>query len=129
MFGHVVAVFFFVWGPVVLKLALSFSVVESMVFYVHCFQFFDDVVVDGAQCSSVVCLQWCWRLGMAHEFKCMAGGDGLSAVYVEMPHLSLGCQGHDSLDNLCKCEDGAIIWWFGNVVGHEEMCARLEACL
>jgi hypothetical protein len=35
----VVAVVFFAWGPVVLKLATTFSVIEPMVFHVHCFQF------------------------------------------------------------------------------------------
>jgi hypothetical protein len=38
MFFHVVAVVFFSWGPVVSKLAMTFSVVEPMVFHVHCFQ-------------------------------------------------------------------------------------------
>ncbi len=47
---------------------------------------------------------------MAHEFKSMADGDGLSEVYVESPHISLCCQGHNRLDNLCNCEDGTIVW-------------------
>ncbi len=58
---------------------------------------------------------------MAHEFKSMVGRDGLSAVDVESPHLSLCCQGHDRLDNLCNCEDGAISPWNGGGVGHEEV--------
>ncbi len=61
---------------------------------------------------------------MAHEFEGMAGRNGFSAVDVKSPHLSLFCRGHDRLDNLCDCEDGAIVWWFGNVVGHEEMSSR-----
>jgi hypothetical protein len=39
MFCHVVAIDFFAWGPVVLKLATTFSVMETMVFHVQCFQF------------------------------------------------------------------------------------------
>ncbi len=66
---------------------------------------------------------------MAHEFKGMAGGDSFSAVDVESPYLGLCRQGHDRLDNLCNCEDGAIFWWFGCVVGHEEMSACPAACL
>ncbi len=66
---------------------------------------------------------------MAHEFKGMAGRNGLSAVDVESPHLSLCHQGHDCLDNLCNCEDGAFVWWFGSVVGHEEMSTHPAACL
>jgi hypothetical protein len=54
----------------------------------------------------------------------MAGGDVFSAVDVESPHLSLYRQGHDRLDNLCDCEDGAIVWWFGSVVGHQEISSR-----
>ncbi len=110
MFCHIVAVVFFAWGPVVSKSSLTFPVAEPMVFHAHCFQFLDDVVIDNTKCSGVVCLHWCWRLGMAHEFKGMAGGDGLYAVDVESPHLSLCCQGHDCLDNLCNCEDGTIVW-------------------
>ncbi len=30
---------FFAWGPVVSKMATTFSVAEPMVFHVHCFQF------------------------------------------------------------------------------------------
>ncbi len=86
-------------GPVVLKLSSTFSVVEPMVFHVHCFQFLDNIFVDNAKCSCVVHLHWGWRLGMAHEFKGMVGGNGFSAVDVESPHLSLCCQEHDRLDN------------------------------
>ncbi len=129
MFCHVVAIVFFAWSPVVSKLSSTFSVAEPMVFHVHCFQFLDIVIVGDAECSGVVRLHWCRRLGMTHEFKSMTGRDGLSAVYVESPHLSLCCQGHDRFDNLCNCEDGAIVWWFGGVVGHEEMFARPAACL
>ncbi len=49
MFCHVVAIVFFAWGPVVSKLAWTFSVAEPMIFHVDCFQFFDDVVVDNAK--------------------------------------------------------------------------------
>ncbi len=57
MFFHVVAVVFFACGPVVSKLAATFSVTEPMVFHVHYFQFFDDVVADNAKCSGVsVCI-------------------------------------------------------------------------
>jgi hypothetical protein len=108
MFCHVVAVVLFTWGPVVSKLSLTFSVMEPMVFHVHCFQFLDNIVVDNAECSGVVCLHWGWKLGMAHEFEGMAGGNGFSAVDVESPHLSLYCRGHDCLDNLCDCDDGAM---------------------
>ncbi len=64
-------------------------------------------------------------MGETHEFKSMASKDGLSAVYVESSHLSLCRQGHDHLDYLCNCEDGTIVWWFGGVVGYEEMSAHL----
>ncbi len=66
---------------------------------------------------------------MAHEFESMASRDCFSAVDVESPHLGLCCQGHDRLDNLCNCEDGPIVWWFGCVVGHEEMSTHPAACL
>ncbi len=66
---------------------------------------------------------------MAHEFKGVAGRDDFSAFDVESPHLSLCHQGHDRLDNLCDCEDGAIVGWFGSVVGHEEMSSCLAAHL
>jgi hypothetical protein len=88
MLCHVVAVVLFAWDLVVLKLSSTFSVVEPMVFHFHCFQFLDNIVVDNAECSGVVCLHWGQRLGMAHEFKGMAGGDSFSAVDVESPHLS-----------------------------------------
>ncbi len=109
MLCHVVAVFLFAGGPVVSKLSLTFSVMKPMVFHVHCFQFFDNVVVDNTECSGVVRLHWGRRLGIAHEFKGVAARDGFSAVDVESPHLSLSRQGHDRLDNLCNCEDGAIV--------------------
>ncbi len=125
MFCHVVAVVLFAWGPVMSKLISKFSVAEPMVFHVHCFHFLDNIVVDNAKCSGVVCLHWGWRLGMAHEFRGMAGRNGFSAVDVECPHLGLCCLEQDHLDNLCDCEDGAIIWCFGCVAGHEEMSARL----
>ncbi len=129
MFCHVVAIVFFAWGPVVSKLSLTFSVAEPMVFHGHCFQLLDEVVVDNTKCSGVVHLHWCWRLGMTHEVKSMVGGDGLSAVYVESSHLSLCHQGHDRLDYLCNCEDGAIVWWCGGVVGHKGMSACPAGCL
>ncbi len=110
-------------------MALTFSVAEPMVFHVHCFHFVDEVVVDDAKCSGVVCLHWCWRLGMTHEFESMASGGGLSAVDVESSHLSICHRGHDRLDYLCNCEDGTIVWWFGGVIGHEEMSARPAACV
>ncbi len=50
---------------------------------------FDDVVVDNSKGSGVVRLHWGWRLGMAHEFEGMIGGNGFPAVDVESPHLSL----------------------------------------
>jgi hypothetical protein len=76
MLCHKVAVVFFAWGPVVLKLSSTFSVAEPMVFHVHCFQFLDEVVVDNTKCSGVVSLigvggwGWpinlrVWRAGMA----------------------------------------------------------------
>ncbi len=61
----VVTIVFFAWGPVVLKLSLTFSVAEPMVFHVHCFQFLDDVVVDNAKCSGSVCIEvggWGWPM-------------------------------------------------------------------
>jgi hypothetical protein len=129
MFCHIVAIVLFVWGLVVSKLSSTFSVAEPMVFHVHCFQLLDNIVVDNTKCSGVVCLHWGQRLGMAHEFEGMVGGNGFSAADVECPHLSLCCQEHDRLDNLCNCEDGAIVWWFGCVARHEEMSARLAVCL
>ncbi len=129
MFCHIAAVVLFACSPVVLKFSLTFSVTEPMVLHVYCFQFLDTVVVENAKCSVVVHLHWGWRLGMAHELEGMAGGNGFSAVDIESPHLSLCCQGHDRLDNLCNCEDGAIVWWFGCVVGHEEMFACPALCL
>ncbi len=100
MLCYVVAVVLFAWGPVVSKLSSAFSVMEPTVFYAHLFQFLDNVVVHDAKCSGVVRLHWGRRLGMAYEFKGMAGGDGFSAVDVENPHLSLCRRGHDRLDNL-----------------------------
>jgi hypothetical protein len=76
MLCHVVAIAFFAWGPEVSKLSSTFSVVDPMVFHVHCFQFLNDVIVDDANCSGIVRLHWCQRLGMAHEFEGIAGGDG-----------------------------------------------------
>jgi hypothetical protein len=66
---------------------------------------------------------------MTHEFKSMARRDGLSAVYVGSSHLSLCHQGHDQFDYLCNCEDGAIVWWFGGVAGHEKISACPAGCL
>ncbi len=91
MFCHVVAVVLFAWGPVVSKLSSTFSVAEPMVFHVHCFQVFDNVVVDNANCSGVVHLHWGRRWGMANEVEGMVGQNGFSAVDVESPHLSLCC--------------------------------------
>jgi hypothetical protein len=124
MLCYVVAVVLFAGGPVVSKLSSTFSVAEPMVFHAHCFQFLHNVVVDNAECSSVVHLHWGWRLGIAHAFEGMAGRDSFSAVDVQSPHLSLCRQGHDRLDNLCDCANGAIVWWFGSVVGHEKMSSR-----
>jgi hypothetical protein len=129
MFCHVVAVVLFAWGPVVSKLSSTFTVVEQMVLHVHCFQFFDNIVVDNAKCSGVFRLYWGQRLGMVHEFEGVTGRNGLSAVDVDSPHLGRCCQGHDRLDNIWNCEDGAIVRWFGCVVRHEEMTTRLAACL
>jgi hypothetical protein len=58
IFCRVVAVVLFAWGPVVSKLSLTLSAVEQMVRHVHCFQFFDNIVVDNAKCSGVVHLHW-----------------------------------------------------------------------
>ncbi len=91
MFCHVVAVVLFPWGPVVPKASSTFSVVEPMVFHVHCFQFLDNIVVEDTKCSGVVRLHWGQRLGMAYEVEGMAGGNGFSAVDAESPHLSLCC--------------------------------------
>jgi hypothetical protein len=124
MLCHVVTIVLFAWGPVVvlkLSLILTFSVAEPMVFHVHCFQFLDNVVVDNTKCSGVVHLHWGWRLRMAHDFEGMADRDGFSAVDVKSPHLGLCHQGHDHFYNLCDCEDGAIVRWFGCVIGHEEI--------
>ncbi len=129
MIRHVVTIVLFARGPVVSKLSSTFSVTEPMVLRVRCFQFLDDIVVDDAKRSGVVCLHWGWRLGMAHEFKGMACRNGFSAVDVESPYLGLCCQGHDCLENLCNCEDGAIVWWFDCIVGREEMSTCPAACL
>ncbi len=126
MLCHVVAVVIFAWGPVVRILSSTFSVAEPMVFYVHCFQFLDNIVVEDAKCSGVVGLHWGWRLGMAHEFKDMAGRDGFSAVDVESPHLGLCRQGHDHLDNLCDCE---VVPLFGGLAVLLDMKKCLPAWL
>ncbi len=112
-----------------LKLSSTFSVTEPIVLHVHCFQFLDSTVVDIAECSGIVRLHWGQRLGMTHEFESMAGRNGFFTVDVESPHLSLCCQGHDHLDNLCDCEESTIVWWFGCVSGHEEMSTLPAACL
>jgi hypothetical protein len=106
---HVNAVVFFAWG---------FSVAEQM----------DDVVVDDSKRSGVVRLHWSRRLGMTHEFEGMADEDGFSAVDVESPHLSLCHQGYDRLDDMCNCEDGAIVWWFGSLLDMKKcLPTRLHA--
>ncbi len=74
MVCYVVATVLFAWGPVVSKLSSTFSVVEPMVFHVHCFQFLDNIVIDNAKCSDVVCLHWGWSLRMAHEFEVWRAG-------------------------------------------------------
>ncbi len=117
-------------GPSIsVEIILDILCCRAIGIHVYCFQFLDNVVVDNAECSGVVRMHWGWRLGMAHEFEGMVGGNGLSAVDVESPHLSLCCQGHNRLDNLCDCEDGVIVWWFGCLAGHEEMSTCPAVCL
>ncbi len=116
-------------GPSSVEIVLNILCHGANGNHVHCFQFLDNIVVDNAKCSGVVHLYCGQRLGMAHELEGMAGGNGFSAVDVESPHLSLCCRGHDRLDNLWNCEDGAIVWWFSCAAGCEEMFARPAVCL
>ena len=91
MFGHVVAIVFFARGSLVSELstkichgANGISCPSILVF--------EDVVVDNAKCYSVVCLHWCWKSRMPHEFKGTASWDSFLTVDVESAHFGLCCQ-------------------------------------
>jgi hypothetical protein len=60
MVCHIVTLVFFAWGPVVSKLAFSFSVMEPMIFHVHCFQFLMTLLLTM---PSAVVLSVCIGVG------------------------------------------------------------------
>ena len=66
VFSGIVSVVGFAGGPIVAKLALIQSASEPVVFHVHCFQFFHDIVVHHAQ-GSVVGLHWCGWLAFCED--------------------------------------------------------------
>jgi hypothetical protein len=65
MFSGIIAVVGFAGGLIMAKLALIQSASEPVVFYVHCFQFFRDIVVHHTHCSGVVGFHWCGWLFVA----------------------------------------------------------------
>ena len=58
MFSGIIAIVGFAGGLIMAKLALIQSASEPVVFYVHCFQFFRDIVVHHTHCSGVVGCLW-----------------------------------------------------------------------
>ncbi len=67
MFGDVVALVLATRCPIVPELFLVDSVLKPMIFHVHGFELFHDIVVDDAKGCCVVSLNWCGRLGMTQE--------------------------------------------------------------
>ncbi len=65
MFGHIIAEVCGSCAPVGSELFLILSAPQPMKSHVHCFQFFQDVVVDNAKCRGVVNLDGGWGLWMA----------------------------------------------------------------
>ncbi len=68
MLYHLVATVLFEWSPVVSKLSLAFSVVEPMVFHVHCFQFLDMLLLTMPSAVVLsVCIgvgDWGWPMNL-----------------------------------------------------------------
>ena len=90
VFGDVISFVVSSWCPIMAKLFLNYPVAKPMVFHIHGFEFFHDIVVDDAECSGVVRLHWCGWLGVAQEFERVPCGDGLSAIYVKGSYFGLG---------------------------------------
>ena len=69
MFGEVVAVVVFAWGPKDLELALADTVADPIEAHVNCFgALLLDGVIDNSLSAGVVRLDWsCWLL-VAEEF-------------------------------------------------------------
>ena len=123
MFGHIITEVCGSCAPVGSELFLILSAPKPMKSHVHCFQFFQDVVVDDAKCRGVVDLDGGWGLWMAHFRKELSLGYGLLRVDEQCASFGFGRRGHDCFDDLRDGEDGAIVGWIFVVLGEEKMAA------
>ncbi len=62
MLSDVVAIVIMSGGPVVSKLFLANSIAKPVVFHVHGFEFFHNIIVHYAEGGGVIRLDWCWWL-------------------------------------------------------------------
>ncbi len=71
MFGDIVTLILVSRCPVVPELFLTDSVSKPVIFHIHGFELFHDIVVDTEGCC-VVRLNWCGGLGMTKELQSVA---------------------------------------------------------
>ena len=121
---HVVA--FIVWArhQIVAKLKLLDAIAQSVETHVHGFcAARGNGVVDHAKCRCVVGLDGRRGLGVPHLYEGMAGWDCFAAVNVEGAEFGIGGGVHDSFEDLCDGEGGAVVGGVGENFEHEEMSA------
>jgi hypothetical protein len=117
------------WAPEVSELLLPLAALLPIETHVHCFHLSRlGVIIDNAECRTVVGLYRHWGLLVSHFFECMLLGDGLAGVDIQRTKFGFGGRGHDGLDELGKVEDHAIVFGVGGVGGQEKVSAGAAAC-
>ncbi len=128
MFGPVVGLVGGSRVPVVSKLALAITAAKPMESHVHCFGAASlDVVGDDTMCCSVVGLDGCGRLLVAHLFEEVLHGDCFMGVDIQGAKFGFGCTGHDCLEIFGDIEDGAVVGWIIDVGQAEEVTTNTAA--
>jgi hypothetical protein len=129
MFGSIVSSVVGSWMPVVAELALGVMAQQPVESHVHCFgAAWLNVVGDNAMGCTVVGLDGCGRLLVAHLFEEVSHGDSFMGVNVKGTKFSFGCMGHDGLEYFGNVEHGTIVGWVLDVGRAEKVTADLTFC-
>lgn len=69
------------WSPVDVELFLTNAILDPVEAHVHRFGLaLTDSSIGDAAGGGVVCLDWSWRLLMAHFVECDSEGDSIASV-------------------------------------------------
>ena len=130
------------FGPIIRKIVWTRSLEKSkfilmeppvsqpMELHVHSFfVFWLHFAVDDAFGSRIICLDWCWRLGVPHFFQNLLFFDCFSCIDVQAVEFSFHCGRHDSPNDFIYIKNSTIVRGKFGVFGQIMMSPCSAACI